>query len=205
MKKISFLLFFILFSLFSLRAQSDQSALNILTKAVNAISNSKGVVANFTIYNSGYSGNGEIKTLGNKFKVSFPDVSVWYNGTDLYTYNSKTNETTLIHPTAEELAESNPLAYVTGASKNYNVSFSTVKKAGKEVLELTPKKKKGIKRITLTLNKSNYYPEKIVVEPSSGSPVTAEIKTFNTMASISSAEFDYPKSKYPKVEIVDLR
>lgn len=186
-------------------ARGEETASQILAKAVNLITNSKGVECRFTIYNSGYSGGGEIKTQSNKFNVTLPDVEVWYNGRDLYTYNKRTLETTVVKPTQEELSESNPLAYVTDASKNYNVAFSTVKKNGMNVIELTPKIKNEIKRITITFNKGEYSPKKIVVEPSSGNPITAEISSFKTSTSLSNNDFEYPASKYPKVELIDLR
>ena len=185
--------------------QGSATPQQILAKAVAAVSNAKGVECKFSIYNSGYSGSGVIKSLGNKFTVTLPDVEVWYNGKDLYTYSKRSGETTVVNPTSEELSESNPLAYVYGASKNYNVAISTVKKTGKDVLELTPKRKGEIKRITLTLRKSDSAPEKIVVEPAHGNPITAEISSFNTSVSLNNGEFEYPKSKYPNVEIVDLR
>ena len=198
------LLFLISFVGFKLGAQ--ETPVNILNKAVNAISAANGIEANFKVFNSGYSGSGTIKTLGNKFKVTLPDVAVWYNGQDLYTYNSRTNEVTVTIPTDEELAESNPLAYVTRAKNGYNVIFSTVKKDGRYVLELTPKSKGvEIKRITLTLKKSSYLPEKIVVEPLSGNPISADITSFKTSVKLSPNEFNFPKSQYPKAELIDLR
>ena len=201
---ISILIF--LMTIFSVNGQSAMTPEQILAKSVSVVSNSKGVEAKFSVSGSGYSGHGEIKTSGGKFTVTLPDVEVWYNGKNLYTYNKKSGETTLITPTSEELSETNPLAYITGAGKNYNVSFSTVKKPSKYVLELLPKSKNGgIKRITLTLNKANYTPEKIVMEPKNGTPLTAEINSFKSNVSLSANDFEYPKTKYPKVEIIDLR
>lgn len=205
MKKTYIFLSILILSVVGMSAQTTLTPSQILAKAVGVVSGSKGVSATFTLSGSGYAGRGEIKTLGSKFSVKLPDVEVWYNGKNLYTYNKRAGETTLINPTAEELAETNPLAYISGAQKNYNVTFSTVKKAGKYVLELTPKTKGVVKRITLTLNKSTYSPEKIVMEPTSGSPLTAEISAVKTGVALGAAEFEYPKAKYPKVEIVDLR
>lgn len=189
----------------ALQAQNLSPA-QILTKAVSAVSNSKGVECRFTVSGAGYSGRGEIKTLGSKFTVTLPDVAVWYNGVNLYTYNKKAGETTIIKPTADELGETNPLAYISGAQNKYSVAFSTVKKTGKYVLELVPKTKgDAVKRITLTLNQNTFAPEKIVMEPKSGSPLTAEITSFKTGVGGVAADFEYPKSKYPNVEVVDLR
>ena len=205
MRKFILLTIALVWGLGYIMGQGNLTPSEVLSRTVTKISNAKGIEANFKIYNSGYSGGGTMKAMGSKFSVALPDVEIWYNGKDLYTYNKRTQETTIVEPTPEELAESNPLAYVTTASKNYVVKYSTVKKEGKYVLDLTPKTKGEIKRITVTINKTSFSPEKIVVEPSNGNPITADISAFKTAQSLSASEFEYPKSKYPKVEIVDLR
>ncbi|MCH5224343.1 MAG: outer-membrane lipoprotein carrier protein LolA [Muribaculaceae bacterium] len=207
-KTISIVAFWVVVLLWTptISSQTAFTAPQVLSKAIAAISGSKGCEANFNVFNSGYSGSGRIVASGKKFHVSLPDASVWYNGSDLYTYNSHSGETTVVVPTSEELSQANPLAYVTGAQESYNVSFSTVKKEGRYVLELIPKKKGGeVKRITLTLKKSDFTPEKIVVEPTSGNPISADISSFKTGISPQPNEFEYPKSKFPKAEIIDLR
>ena len=206
MKKILTTLFFSLVALFSVWGQSNLTPRQVLDRSVKAISENKGMELIFNVTTSGYTGKGEILTLGKKFKVKLPDVNIWYNGKDLYTYSGDTGETTVVIPTEEELAESNPLAYITGAEKNYNVSFSTVKKQGSYVLELIPAAKNAnLKRVTLTVGKNNFIPERIVVEPKSGDPIRADILSYKKVSNVSSSEFEYPKSKYPKAEIVDLR
>lgn len=205
MKKLG-LIILSLFTFLSFNAQTQLSAEQILAKAVALCSNNKGLSSRFKISNSGYTGNGDLKAVGSKFSIIMPDVEIWFNGTDMYTYNKSSKETTVVTPTPEELSESNPLNYITSARKNYNVKFSTVKKNGKYVLELTPKlKNENIKRVTLTLNKGNFVPEKIVVEPLKGQPIAADILDFKTGISLPQSLFEYPQKKYPKVEIVDLR
>lgn len=205
MKKIYLFIIILIFTL-SGTAQNNLDPSQILNKAVTVITQTKGVEAKFNLNNNSFSGKGVIKTSGTKYNVSLPDVEIWYNGKELYTLNHNSGETTLINPTEEEISESNPLAYVTNANLNYNVSFSTVKKPDKYVLELLPKKTKGdVKRVTLTIKKNNFYVEKIVIEPKSGSPVSAEITSFKTGASLPSSTFEYPKTKYPAIEIIDLR
>lgn len=208
MKKIIFaIVLSLMFLPVAVNAQNKLTPSQVLSKTAAVLSNPKGVSAQCSVVdNAGFSGKISVKTLGNKFYVSMPEGEVWYNGSDLYTYNRNTKETTVVKPTAEELAESNPLAYVGGASATYNVTFSTVKKSGKYVLELTPKSKGSeIKRVTLTVRQSDFVPEKIVVEASTGNPLTADITSFQSGASLSGSDFEYPKSKYPNAEIIDLR
>lgn len=203
-KTINLLFIFCLIAIPEIKAQLTPA--QIMEKTVKQITASKGNESNFKLYYSGYSGTGTIKTAGSNFKVTLPDIEVWYNGKDLYTLNKNTLETTVITPSYEELAESNPMTYLTGAQKNYNITFSTVKKNDKYVLELTPKKKgNDIKRVTVTISKKNFLPDKIVVEPKGGSPITAEITSFKTNLTLSDKEFEFPKSKYTKVEVIDLR
>lgn len=205
MKKIIGSLFALVF-FSTVHAQTTMSPQQVLNKTVDMITASKGCEAVFKVFNSGYSGRGSISTSGKKFRVIMPDAMVWYNGKDLYTYNKNTEETTLVVPNPAELTANNPLAYVTSAGTLYNVDFSTVKKEGYYVLELTPKEKnEEIKRITLTLRKSDYKPVKIVVEPLKGNPISADITSFKTGLAFSPNDFEYPKWKYPKAEIIDLR
>lgn len=205
MRKLSFLLIFLSLNLL-VEAQNTLTPERILGKTVALISNTQGVEANFKVYNSGYSGSGSVKTRGEKFRVTLPDAQVWYNGKDLYTYNGNSKETTVIVPTPEELSQTNPLAYVSNAPKSYNVAFSTVNKSGCYVLELTPKTKGNeVKRITLTVGKNDFYPQKIVVEPTTGAPISADITSFKTGVGATQSEFEYPKSKFPGVELIDLR
>lgn len=205
-----FLLAFILAFPVSLNAQTLTPA-QILAKTAAKLNSKQGIEAHFSVSYSGYTGKGAIKAKDGKFYVKFPDTQVWYNGSDLYTYNQNTGETTVVNPTSEELAQTNPLVYITSATKNFNVSESTVKKNGRYTLELKPKTggagsgDMDVKRVTLTIRKSDFGLEKVVIEPRSGSPITAEISEIKNGNNILASDFEYPRSKYSKVELIDLR
>lgn len=177
----------------------------VAQKTASVISTAKTISATFTLNGNGRKSQGSIKSSGIKFVVTLPEVSSWYDGKSLYTYNPRIAETTVVTPTASELMESNPLLYVKGAGSNYNYKFSTVMRNGKYVVDLTPvKKNTGISNMTVTVNSENFHPEKIVVTTSSG-VMTIDITSFKTGLAIPDTDFNYPKSKYPKAEIVDLR
>ena len=203
MQRIIFSILSLVLISFSCYPQGN-TADQILNKSVAAISSAKGMTASFSIGSN--AGKGELKISGKKFFVALPDAQVWYNGTNLYTYNKNSGETTLTNPTAEELAEVNPLEYVKNASKHYSAAFSLKKIPGKQVLDLTPKNNKGqIKKITLTLRSSDYMPEKLVIEPKSGKSITISINNLKAVNSLNSSEFEYPASKFKNVELIDLR
>ena len=134
-----------------------------------------------------------------------PEVGSRYNGKDLYVYNQRTKETTVTTPTAQELLETNPLLYVKGGAGGYSYSFSPVKRNGKYVVDLVPRSKKsGISKLTFTINAANFQTERIVVSMGSG-VTTIDVTSFNSGATLPNSDFEYPKAKYPKVEVVDLR
>lgn len=177
----------------------------VAQKAASVINTSKGLSAEFTMTTGGKTSKGTIKSTGVKFAVSMPQVSTWYNGRALYTYNPRTSETTIITPTSQELAESNPLLYIKSGGEGFTYKFSTVKRQGKYIIDLLPKNNRsGIKKMTFTVNSSNFHVEKIAVETSSGSTMVT-ITSFKTGLTLPASAFEYPKSKYPKAEIVDLR
>lgn len=177
----------------------------VAQKAAAVISNAKGMSATFTLTANGHSSKGSLQSSGNKFNVLMPEVSTWYNGKALYTYNPRTAETTVTTPTAQELLESNPLLYVKGGGSTYTYKFSTVKRQGKYVLDLIPKNiRSGVKKLTFTINSTTYHPERIVVTTSAGTTVV-EVTSLKTGITVPATAFEYPKAKYPKAEIVDLR
>jgi len=188
-----------------LQASGALTAMQVAQKAAAVITNSKGISASFIVSGNGINTKGIIKSIGQKFSVVMPQVSTWYNGKALYTYNPRTAETTVSTPDARELLESNPLLYVKGGSVGYTCRFSAVRCNGRYVVDLFPRDKRtAIKKLTFTINASNFHTEKIVVD-TGGNITTINVTSLKTGVKLQSSEFEYPKARYPKVEIVDLR
>ncbi len=178
----------------------------VIAKAATQARNAKGISAMFTISSGNTVTNGTMKIAGSKFSIVTPGVCNWYNGKNMWVYNASSNETTLIVPTKYELAESNPFEYIKSYSTDYSVTFSTKKATGKYILKLTPKSKNSqINNIEITLNSKSYMPESFIITPKSGSKSTVTVKSLDYNASLKSSDFEYPKAKYPKVQIIDLR
>ena len=74
------------------------------------------------------------------------------------------------------------------------------------MVTLIPKSKKNqVRSVEITLNSKSFKPEKFVVIPRAGTAATVRIKSLDYSKSISASEFEYPKAKYPRVQIIDLR
>lgn len=177
----------------------------VLEKSAAVFTASKGISVNFKISGE-ITGTGSLIGAGNKFHVSLPDAQVWYNGKEMYSYNMRIGETTVISPSAEELQMSNPFLYFNTYKGKFKAEFSRSKIAGRYVVLLKPlTKATDLRSLAITVRSSDFIPEKIVAETTNGSSLTFNITSFKTGLSFPPSDFEYPRSRYPKVEIIDLR
>lgn len=186
-------------------ASAAQTATQKLQQSVAKYLKS-GVNATFTFSGSGGNGKGSLKSSGKKFVLESGTGSIWYNGVNMWTYSPSTKETTLTKPTAAEIAESNPLSILAGATTGFSASYAAKQATGTSTIILTPQSKRsGIKRVVVVLNETNLKPQKIEVTTSDGSKSTLNITTISSGQKHPGNIFVYPKSRYKNVKIVDLR
>lgn len=194
----------ILGTAFSLAA--TESADGMLKKAAGAINGSTGLTASFCIDYGSQKISGTIKASGKRFALQTSSSSTWFDGKSMWTYNAKNAETTLMTPTPQEVAEANPLSLVNSYSSNFTASYAKSQIKGCKTIVLTPKSKQtGYKSVHVTIPDGSVFPTKLVINPASGQKITVSITQVKKGERLSDATFVYPKSKYPKVEIVDLR
>lgn len=199
-------LLFLVVLCFSASATATESADAVLNRVAKAVKTAVGVNASFSLSSGGQNLSGTLKSSGSKFSLVTSNTSVWYDGKTMWTYNSKTNETTVTLPTLEELAEVNPLYIVNAYSNNFTAAYAKSRTAGSKTIVLTPKSKKlGYKSVHVTIPDKSSFPTQLVVIPSSGQKITVKIEKVSTGVKFPSSAFEYPKSKYPKADIVDLR
>lgn len=210
-KSSAIILLFLLISLVgsgfsSVECNAATTAQDVLSKAVAKINSAKGISCSFTISLNGKGTKGILKAAGNKFAITTPSYSSWYDGSKMWTYNSSTQETTLVKPSASELAETNPLCYLRNYSKSFKAAFAKTKQQGKHILLLTPLKRNlGIKTITLHISTKSGLPERMKINMSNGTSTDIALSNIKCGVSLPAATFIYPAKKYPKAEIVDLR
>lgn len=164
------------------------------------------ITATFVYSGSAGKGTGTLKSSGTKFALQSSVTSVWYNGSNMWTYSPSTKETTLVKPSASEVAESNPVAVLSGSAAGFSASFAKKQTAGTSTIIMTPKSNKsGLKRVVVVLQASTLKPLKIDVTSADGSRNVLTIKSIATGQKHSATTFNYPSGKYPKVKVVDLR
>lgn len=200
------LLFIAFISLFISLEVNAQTADAILAKASAKVKSAKGLDISYSAASNGRAVSGVLKSSGSKFYVKTGGMETWYNGKALYTYNPSTKETTVVTPTVAELSEINPLLFLNSYSTYFTPSFSGNKQNGKYIIDLNSKSRKApAKKITVFLNSKTLYPEKFIITSLDGSRTNMSITKTNYAASIAASAFEYPKSKYPNVSVVDLR
>lgn len=190
----------------AVRVTAAETPGQVMKRASALIERASGVEAGFTMTSGGKTLKGTLKSSAAGFVLSTPGYSSWYDGKNLWTYNATSRETTLTIPTGEELREANPMMMVSGYEGIFTPAFAKKQTAGTRTLVLMPKSKKtGLKNVVVVLDSKTYRPKRITVTPSSGSATTVTLTSLRTDVKFPKSTFTYPKSKYPKVEIIDLR
>ncbi|MDE5653518.1 MAG: outer membrane lipoprotein carrier protein LolA [Muribaculaceae bacterium] len=174
-----------------------------LKATVDKLAAAKSVKAQFTTTAGGHTVGGTLLSKGSKFSITMAGAGSWYDGKTLTTYSKANGEATMWIPTKSELAETNPLLYLSTYA-DYNVATEKGK-AGENVFVLTPKKRgSGVKSVKVTVNSSTKLPKSLRI--ATGSEVyTVTIKSMTLNAAIADGSFTFPKKSYPGVTVTDLR
>lgn len=203
---ISIFIAFLAVATVSQSVSAAETADALLRKSAAAINGAGGLSASFTLDYGQQKITGTLKSSGSKFALMTSSTSTWYDGKSMWTYNARNNETTLMTPTAQEVAEANPLSLVNSYSSMFTAAFSKTQAKGSKTIVLSPKSKQtGYKSVHVTIPDGTSIPSKLVVIPASGQKVTVSITQVKKGLKLPDSTFIYPKSKYPKSEIVDLR
>lgn len=200
----------ILFSLLAIltlssSVQGAETAMQAINRTVALLSRNKGIKVRFAMTSGGQKVSGELKAAGSRFAINSAGYSTWFDGKTMWVHNSKTNETTLSEPTAAEVGETNPLSLISANSNSFSASFLKNAPKGYRQIRLVPKKKgTGVKQLTVTIGR-DYKPVKIVAVPTGGQTTVFDIRSLDTTSVCRPSDFVYPKAKYKKAEIIDLR
>lgn len=203
---VSVLLATVLLLATAVGASAAETPGQVMKRASALIERASGIEAGFTMTSGGKTLKGTLKSSAAGFVLSTPGYSSWYDGKNLWTYNASSRETTLTVPTGEELREANPMMMVSGYEGVFTPAFAKKQSAGTRTLVLVPKSRKtGLKNVVVVLDSKTYRPKRITVTPSSGTASSVTITSLKTDVKFPKSTFTYPKTKYPKVEIIDLR
>lgn len=194
----------IIISLLTALTASAVTPQETLGACVAKLKGAKSIKADFTMSANGATSSGTLLSRGEKFAFTTGGNGTWYDGRDLWVYTPSSGEVTVWKPVKSELAESNPLLYLSSAG-DYNVAAGKGGVKGETVLILTPKRRSaGVKSIRVVINSTTMLPKSMDITAGSGN-VRLAVKNLQLGAPVADSSFSFPKSKYPKARITDLR
>lgn len=152
---------------------------------------------------------GNVTVKGNKFRLKTAGQEIFNNGKDLFTFVKETNEVNISEFDPKDDSDFSPTKIYSIYKKGYKYIFKEEKtEAGKsyEVIELSPLGgKSNVAKIQITVNKSDKSIKTWKVWDKSGKRTVFRIDKFTPNVPATDALFTFDKSKYPGVEVVDLR
>lgn len=210
--KIIFLSFFLFVSLSCL---AQRTADDILKKAEKVYLSEGAVKADFiakTISQRG--GNAEtmkgtVLMDGSKFYLDGSDLKVWYDGNNQWVLLANSDEVNLTKPTEDELSAINPASFFKYYKKGFRskVKGSTVLNGSAcDEVVLTPLNSKGgISKLTIFIDQKTGRIRSLQVENTNGVTSQISIMNYQTKQMFSDSQFKFDTSKYPDIEVIDLR
>lgn len=159
----------------------------------------------FSLWHNGNSSTGSMDIAANRFYLSTPDMKVWYDGKTQWTYSQAAREVDITTPTADELAQTNPLSILNSLERNFTLrrldAPATVDK-----IELLPKTKNpDLSSVTLTIDAKTHLPKEIAIKNSRGGVLSIKISSIKGGKNKPVSTFRFNPATYPGVDIVDLR
>lgn len=151
---------------------------------------------------------GTLLVKGNKFKLDIAGQTIICDNTTLWTYTKEVNEVQISNYNPKENA-----IRIDDIFTMYNKGFISriveEKKEGNReiaIVELTPtNKKKNYFKIKITIDKTNQTLIKSIVYDKNGTIHTYTITNQVPNIKLDDKTFTFNASKYPNVEVIDLR
>ena len=189
-----------------------QNARNILDATAAKIKQMGDVRATFTA--TSFNGTteqastkGTMMLQGKKMQLSTDDMKMWYNGKNQWSLIPESGEVNVSTPTEREMANMNPYSFLGIYKKGYKMKAKQTKLRGKDAYEI---------HLVARYAGSNAQEMYIDVAKNDYTPLCIRVRQDNDWNRISihsiqgnqhftDEDFEFPKSEYPNVEIIDLR
>ncbi len=194
-------------------AQKDKRAQAILDAMSKKYQSLQSYQAAFTYASAGTgakeSYKGDLTVKGEKFRLVLGGQEVFTDGKTMSTYIKESNEVNMQDYDKNETSELNPTQIYSIYKRGFTYRFLKEQKLGGrtlEVVELTPNRPKStIATIQISVDKADKSVRNWLINNKDGKKTTYSITKFSPNVNISDGYFVFDKSKYPGVEVVDLR
>lgn len=213
MKKLVITLIFAI-SAKILLAQYDPKALEVLdamSKKYKAVPAFEANIS-YTLTNEVEKINEEFKgkmvVKGDKYRLILPEQEVINDGKTLWTYLPEAKEVNIdnFDPTSDDLNPSKIFEVYKKGFKYLHMGDATEAGVLCDVVDLVPEKKDAqYFKIRMNISKKDKSIQNFTMFDKSGNRYKYTISKFTANATITDAYFTFDASKYPGVEVIDLR
>ena len=211
MKQILTILFIIFFPLF-VNGQADQGAITILDKFADNALKAPSVSMKFKLltinqtYNKTDTIDGSVIMSKDKYKLTLPDNTVWFNGETSWSYLPAEQEVTITKANKKDNTfQSRPSLIFTMYKKDYK-SRLIEEKQDSYTIDLYPEDiKSDIVRIRLTIGKSLFNLITLEYKRKDGIVNILRVNEYNLKVKPDAATFIFQSEKYKGVEVIDMR
>ncbi len=215
MRKIYFLACLFTLSIFAEAQKSDPAAKAILDAVSAKFKTFKSVQANFSYKVENAAGKalsnktGKIMMKGTKYNVNFSGQEIFCNGTTVWNHDTSVHEVTISNLDASSGMITPQKLFTNFYDNDFRYILNGEKRVGTKTvqeIELTPKdKSKPFHKVYLQIDKATKTIYSTKVLENAGNRYIYTVTTMKTNAALADALFTFDKSKYPGVEVVDLR
>ncbi len=210
MRKLVLVLVFALTQ--TLWAQTDKRAAVILDAMGNKYKSMTSFKVAFTYLNENNAKDnmkGEATVKGTKFRLKMAGQEIFNDGNLMTTYIKETNEATITNYDPKEVGDIDPTRIYTAYKKGYKYLFieeKTEKGRAYEVVELSPEKKDSkVTKVQIKIDKKDKSVLSWKIVQKNGQRVSFKVDKLVPNVKVDEKFFAFDASKYPNVEVIDLR
>ena len=152
---------------------------------------------------------GDFALKGNKYRTTFSDQTYFCDGTSIWNYQKSSNEVSVYeYDPSDDENMMNPQIILKNWEKQFRAKYIRDEfnnNISTALIDLTPKTAQSYYRIRLFINKANNQILRIALYEKDNTIYTYHIEQFKTNITLADSYFVFDKSKYPGVEVNDMR
>lgn len=134
------------------------------------------------------------------------EMNAWFDGKTQWAYMAQNNEVSITEPTEKELAETNPMAILSGYKTKTVIRFSKTKSTQNYVVEMIPKvKNNDFTKIEVQVNKTTGNLVSIKLSAKNGSATLLTLTNYQKGIKVADDVFVFNKARFKGVTVNDLR
>jgi outer membrane lipoprotein-sorting protein len=146
---------------------------------------------------------------GNKYTLKTKQQHIFCDGTNIWNYLPEQKEVTVsLYDNEDNDQIMNPLNMIQNYEKYYESDFiREVMEKGTliQVIDLTPLTATSYYKIRLILDKKKKQIMRFIVHEKDGLQYTYAVNRFEVNQNLSDSQFSFDSTKYPAVEVIDIR